>query len=154
VIDLFKDMVRQLPNQPEWPLYLGRCLNRMGKLDEALRTLEALRTRWNPPVVLAELGMVYARLGRRSNALAMLRQMDEQASNRYVAPYFRAQIHAALGDSDPALDQLEKAYEDRCEHLVNADSWGLRTDPGWKDLQAHPRFQELLKKVGLDVWPK
>jgi tetratricopeptide (TPR) repeat protein len=126
----------------------------MGKLEQAFATLEQLRSRWNPPVVLAELGMVYAQLGCREDALGMLQQMDERASNRYVAPYFRAQIYAALGDTDKALDHLEKAYEDRCEHLVNADSWGLRTDPSWKDLQNHPRFQTLLKKVGLDVWPK
>lgn len=155
VVALCQDLARKEPNQPEWPLYLGRGLHRAGRLDEAKETLEALRSRWNPPVVLAELGMVYARLSRREEALETLRQMDEQSrSGRYVAPYFRAQVNVALGDTNQALDQLEKAYNDRCEHLVNADSWGLRTDPSWKDLQNHPRFQALLNKVGLDVWPR
>jgi TolB-like protein len=155
VIDLCQDMARKKPNDPEWPLYLGRCFHRMGRLEQARITLEELvRSRWNPPVVLAELGMVYARLNRREEALAVLQQMNEQSRNRYVAPYFLAQVHAALGDTSQALDQLEKAHEDRCEHLVNADSWGLRTDPAWNELQTHSRFQALLKKVGLDVWPK
>ena len=127
----------------------------MGRYEQALAELEKVKLRWNPPVLLAEIGMVYARMGRRADALATLQKMDEQeASNRYVAPYFRAQVYAALGDDQQALDNLDKAYQDRCEHLVNADSWGLRTDPVWKDLQSHPRFLALLKKVGLDVWPR
>ena len=49
---------------------------------------------------------------------------------------------------------LERAVADRVEELVNADWGGLRTDPAWDDLQDEPRFQALLKQVGLDVWPK
>ena len=35
-----------------------------------------------------------------------------------------------------------------------ADGGGLRTDPAWDDLPHEPRFEALLKPVGLDVWPK
>ena len=27
-------------------------------------------------------------------------------------------------------------------------------DPAWEDLQAEPRFQQLLKRTGLDKWPR
>jgi hypothetical protein len=52
------------------------------------------------------------------------------------------------------LDYLEKAYEDRNENLVNADFGGLRTDPVWDNFRDEPRFQALVKKVGLDRWPR
>ena len=85
----------------------------------------------------------------------MLVKLEEMSRNRYVPPYFKAQVHAALGNRARALDELEKAYEDRCEQLVNADhGWGLRTDPSWQGMESEPRFIALLKKVGLDVWPK
>ena len=49
------------------------------------------------------LGRCLHRMGRRADALATLQKMDEQAGNRYVAPSFRAQVYAALGDSEKAL---------------------------------------------------
>jgi len=59
-------------------------------------------------------------------------------------------VHAGLGQDEPALDDLERAYEDRCEELLNPEaSTGLRTDPRLDTLREHPRFKALLKKVGL-----
>jgi len=127
----------------------------MGRYEDALEELQKAKGRWNPPMLLAEIGMVYAQMGRREDALAVRQKMDEQAGNRYAPPYFKAQIHAALDDKSRAFDELEKAYEDHDEQLVNVDySWGLRTDPSWKEMESEPRFQALLKKVGLDVWPR
>jgi len=154
-LELCQDMARKEPNEPTWQLCFGQCYRRMGRYEDALKELEKARPRWNPPILLAEIGMVYALMGRSGDALATLQKMEEQAANRYTPPYFKAQIHAALGDKQRALDELEKAYEDRCEQLVNVDfSWGLRTDPSWKGMESEPRFVALLKKVGLDVWPK
>jgi hypothetical protein len=64
-------------------------------------------------------------------------------------------VHAGLGQDEAALDELERAFDYRCEELVNPDAEaGLRTDPRLDSLRGHPRFQPLLKKVGLDEWPK
>jgi hypothetical protein len=77
-----------------------------------------------------------------------------QLGQRYLQSYFVARVYAALGDKEKALDWLEKADEERSENLIVADWGGLRTDPAWDDLQNEPRFKELLKKVGLDQWPR
>jgi tetratricopeptide (TPR) repeat protein len=154
-LELCRDMARKEPNEPTWVLCFGQCYRRMGRYEDALEELQKAKGRWNPPMLLAEIGMVYAQMGRREDALAILQKMDEQAGNRYASPYFKAQIHAALDDKSRALDELEKAYEDHDEQLVNVDySWGLRTDPSWKRMESEPRFVALLKKVGLDVWPR
>ncbi|MBI3416847.1 MAG: protein kinase [Verrucomicrobia bacterium] len=153
-LELCRDMVRKEPNELAWLMCFGQCYRRMGRYEDALEQLEKARPRWNPPILLAEIGMVYALMGRRGDALAILQKMDEQTANRYTSPYFKAQIHAALDDKEQALDELENAYVDGCEQLVNVDfSWGLRTDPSWKGMTSEPRFVALLKKVGLDVWP-
>jgi hypothetical protein len=52
------------------------------------------------------------------------------------------------------LTWLERAADDKAEQLFNAFHGGLRTDPAWDNLHNEPRFQALLKKVGLDRWPR
>ncbi len=57
--------------------------------------------------------------------------------------YEIAEIHAALGERDRALEWLEKAYEKRDLSLVN-----LRVTPKFDVLRSNPRFQDLLRRVG------
>jgi hypothetical protein len=86
--------------------------------------------------------------------MEVLRELESLSRIKYVSPYTVAWVHAGLDDKEKTLDYLEKAFEDQNEGLVNADLGGLRTDPAWDDLRDEPRFQVLLKKVGLDTWPK
>ncbi len=107
-------------------------------------------------MVLSLEGYTYARMGRREEALAVLRRLEKPSpATAYVQPYFVARVHAALGDREAALTALEKACDDRSESLVHVeDTGGLRMDPAWEDLQAEPRFQQILKRTGLDKWPR
>ena len=128
--------------KPDYPLAIEAT--RQGRAVEDKQELEAL------------LGYTYARMGEREKALEVLRQLKERARLHYVQPYFVARVHAALGQKDEALSSLEQACDDKSECLVETD-WaggGLRMDPAWRDLQTEPRFQALLKRVGLDVWPR
>jgi hypothetical protein len=59
-----------------------------------------------------------------------------------------------LGRKEEVWKWLNRAVNDRSEFLVHPDEGGLRTDPIWDNLRGEPEFKELLKKVGLDVWPK
>jgi hypothetical protein len=53
-----------------------------------------------------------------------------------------AVIYTALGDKDQAMKWLEKGYEERLNPSVL-----LR--PGFDPLRSKPRFQDLLRRVGL-----
>jgi len=53
-----------------------------------------------------------------------------------------------LGQTDRALDLLEKAYEDREGRLIS-----LNVEPEYDPLRAAPRFQSLLNKDGLPFAP-
>jgi hypothetical protein len=44
------------------------------------------------------------------------------------------------------MDHLEKAYEDHSHWLMY-----LHLDPGMDALRAEPRFQDLLKRIGLPL---
>ncbi len=59
-------------------------------------------------------------------------------------------IYASLGERDRALELLEKAYEKREFHLLMINAAPRDLLPGCESLLADPRFQALMKKIGLE----
>jgi hypothetical protein len=82
--------------------------------------------------------------GKRSEALRILRELQELAEKRYVSPFEIASLHFALGESDRAFDWLTKAFQDRCFELIC-----LKVDPRMTSLWGNPRFQNLFRQLGL-----
>jgi len=54
-------------------------------------------------------------------------------------------VYLGLGEKEKALDWLEKCYADR-----DGQCCFLKVDPLYDSLRNEPRFQAVLKKVGLD----
>ena len=71
----------------------------------------------------------------------ILRELEEQAKQRYVSPANRAAIHLGLGDKTKALDWLEKAGEDR-----DPIFW-WNHDQLYDSVRNEPRFQALMQTV-------
>ncbi len=94
--------------------------------------------------LVAALGHACAVSGNRGEAMKILEELSELSKQRYVAPYFMAVIHKSLGENDQAFEWLEKAYEERSNWLVF-----LKVEPRLDTLRADPRFQDLLRRVGL-----
>jgi eukaryotic-like serine/threonine-protein kinase len=61
-----------------------------------------------------------------------------------ASPYNIAVAYAELGDRDQAFKWLE-----RCFHECTFDLVALKADPDLDDLRSDPRFQDLLRRVGL-----
>jgi hypothetical protein len=55
-----------------------------------------------------------------------------------------AVLYGALGDKEAAFASLEKAYN---EHDLQLQF--LKVDPSYDRLRDDPRFQELIRRVGL-----
>ncbi len=62
----------------------------------------------------------------------------------YVQPTLIATLYAHAGNSDRALEWLEKAHEERDPVLP-----GLSVAPEWDSLRDDPRFQDLLRRMNL-----
>ncbi len=126
-------------------LWIGEAYVEKGMREEAITeirkaaALSAGNTR-----VQATLGYAYAVSGRRREALGVLNELKVRSQQSYVSPYFMAMIYAGLGDNDRTLDWLEKAYQERFSYLVL-----LKVDHVFRNLRSAPRFQELLRRVGL-----
>jgi adenylate cyclase len=163
---------RAIDLEPESALYdvkRGTILMAAARLDEAEAHLRSvLERRPGSPLARRELGLLelvrdrteaaygyldasepaYAillgRLSRKSEARAMLESLRDVESSGYVSPIDVALVHLGLGEIDAALDELERAFEEKDAALVY-----LRTNPGLAALRSEPRFQDLLKRIGL-----
>ncbi|HJQ68671.1 MAG TPA: hypothetical protein VKA70_06850 [Blastocatellia bacterium] len=94
--------------------------------------------------MIAALGHAHAAEGRVEEARRVLEELKRISGERYVSPYHIATIFAGLGDNDRAFACLDQAHEDRSEWLI----W-LAVDPKLDPLRDDPRFQVLLRRVGL-----
>ena len=56
-----------------------------------------------------------------------------------------ATVYASLGEKDKAFEYLEKAYEERSSDLP----YFLKSDLRIDNLRSDPRFQDLLRRIGL-----
>ena len=126
-------------------LWLSWTLTQMRRFDEA--TAEAERARAlsdDAPIALSALGQAYALSEARDKAATVLEQIQGEAGERYVSPYYVAAVHAALDDRTAALEWLERAFEQRSHSLVF-----LNVDPVMEPLRGQPEFTALVERVGL-----
>jgi tetratricopeptide (TPR) repeat protein len=135
-------------------MLLARCYVAKGDYQEGMQAIQKAQEFEKKQELVALRGYAYARMGQTKEAKEVLQELFELGHSKYLQHYFVARVYAALRDKEKALDWLEKAEADKSEYLIIADWGGLRTDPAWDDLQNEPRFKELLKKVGLDQWPR
>lgn len=91
----------------------------------------------------AVLGEALARSGRAAEARALARRMEERARHEWVQPMTIADIYGALGDTSRALDWLEEAER------RGALEPQLDAEPEFRALHGEPRYQRLLRSLGL-----
>jgi len=93
----------------------------------------------------AELTLAYvaARSGDRATAVRLLNQLAGLAQ-RTGSCYQVAAVYIALSDSDQAFAWLRRSFRQREGSLIL-----LRVDPTWRSARSDPRFDELLRRVGL-----
>jgi tetratricopeptide (TPR) repeat protein len=134
---------------PQFPLahfWLGRIYTTQQRYAEALAEYEkvpALQT-WQP--MMAAKGYLHGEWGKPDEARKILADFEAlRSQNRFVTSYGVALVHAGMGNQGEALKWLENALDEKSHWLI----W-LKLDPRWTSLRTEPRFQALLKKVGLD----
>lgn len=127
-----------------WARYfLGWAYERSGKFSEAVAEFEKAKLIDERPEVSAMIAHTYALSGKKSRAVSILNNLQEQSKHLYISPYYIALIHAGLDDKEQAFAWLEKAYSDRNEWLV----W-LKVDPRFDCLWTDARFPQLLRRIG------
>jgi TolB-like protein/Flp pilus assembly protein TadD len=138
------------PTHPDVGLLPGRSYVKLGMNQEAVAVLEkALIFTERDPLVMGALAHAYARAGRREEAVKVvgeLKRLDErlEAEGKSIPRFSFIWAYAGLGDKEQALAWLEKAYHERRDRVFL-----LNVDPLLDPLRSEPRFQDLVRRVGL-----
>lgn len=93
------------------------------------------------PQWLAAARQGHARDGSRGLARALIGEI--QRSPGLTSPYLVAELYARGGETEPALEWLEKAEASGATQVFYA-----RAAPYFEKLHGHPRFEALLRRIG------
>jgi serine/threonine protein kinase/Tfp pilus assembly protein PilF len=133
------------PNYPMTYWILGLIYRKTGRSDLAISAGEkGVNLSGGSPLMRAALAQTFATAGAADKAIQIVGELNGLAKQRYVAPHFFAGIYIGLGEHDRAIDYLEKSCAEHCHWLIY-----LHIDPSVDDLRSDPRFQDLLRRVGL-----
>jgi TolB-like protein/DNA-binding winged helix-turn-helix (wHTH) protein len=91
---------------------------------------------------LAGLAQAHAVAGDKLAMERIVKELDEPG-HRYVSPYNIARMYGAIGARQPALEWLERAYQ---EH--NPDLIELTREPSFRSLRSEAKFRELVERIG------
>lgn len=111
---------------------------------EALTDLDHARLIEPPAWYWANAAYVYGRFGQNKRAQQALHQLVQLDKDGKIDPMTLAQAYAGVNDREHAITWLEKAYAQHSSELVD-----LKVDPLYDEMRGDPRFQDLLRRVGL-----
>jgi TolB-like protein/DNA-binding winged helix-turn-helix (wHTH) protein/Flp pilus assembly protein TadD len=118
--------------------YLQKQMN-----DEAVAELQkAVQLSASSPTCIANLARAYVASGERSEAEKLLSDLKKRSNPSHSLASEIAMIYVALGDTDQAITWIEEGYEERFNP-------GVLLRPGFDPLRSDPRFQDLVRRVGL-----
>jgi eukaryotic-like serine/threonine-protein kinase len=131
------------PDFPWARFLLGLALGQTGQFDAAIAELEAAyHGSGRSTKMLSAIGHTAGLGGDADRARAVLAELEQIASQRYVSSYCTALVHIGLADHDRAFASLDRACEERAGYLVY-----LNVDPAVDPIRNDPRFGELLRKT-------
>jgi tetratricopeptide (TPR) repeat protein len=104
--------------------------------------LEEFRLNGETAETIAELRKAFESSGIEGFWRRRLAQM--KARPGYTEPFEFVNLYLSLGDKDQTFAWLEKAYRDRNPFMV-----GLKSSPRSDLLRSDPRYDDLVKRVGL-----
>ena len=151
-IQMARDLLVRVPDDTWEMAILGWDYEQKGMHEQAIAEFKKaveLTDKGSPrfsPFYLASLAHAYALAGRQSDAEQVLHGLLERARQSYVSPFDIALIYSALGQKDTAFTWMTKAVAERSTWLVYS-KWEPRLDP----LRSDPRFQDLLRRIGLST---
>ena len=144
-IEQLLQVVELDPNYPTSHFFLGLAYETKGMYEEAIREYDqAIRLGGSHPELIACLAAVYALSGRRTDALIMLDELKQLSRSRHVSHYDMATVHTALGDKEQALLWRRSKRAMKLESVA-----ALNVDPRLDSLRGEPRFESLLRRLGL-----
>jgi TolB-like protein/DNA-binding winged helix-turn-helix (wHTH) protein/Tfp pilus assembly protein PilF len=150
IAHLYDDSVQQsrktLEMDPNFAIAhyeLGQAFEQKRMLNEAIGEFQkAIELSGGNEVFQANLAYAYATSGRKEEAMKIVKDLEDRESRHSSTDASIALVYLGLGDKDQAMIWLNKAYEARFNPSI-------LVRPTFDSLRADPRFQDLLRRIGL-----
>jgi serine/threonine protein kinase len=151
-VEYFQQTIEMAPDYPTGYEWLARAYF---ELDQYEAALEAYQKMWD----LSDLPVPFDQSPQRAGILAIMgkggeaeeifgniyKELLNLAEETYIPSVFTAVTCFQLDKVDLGFEWLEKAYAQREYVLLS-----IKVDPWFDSVRSDPRFQSLLKKMGLD----
>jgi DNA-binding winged helix-turn-helix (wHTH) protein/TolB-like protein/Flp pilus assembly protein TadD len=124
-------------------VFLGQAYDLKGSYAEAIAAYQkAIDLSQRTTNIMGLLGHAYAVSGRRDEALKIVKELKEVSADKSVSPYDLAIVYTGLGDKDNAINQLNRAYEERAGWII-----AIKVEPMFDPLRSDPRFADLQRRL-------
>jgi TolB-like protein/DNA-binding winged helix-turn-helix (wHTH) protein/Tfp pilus assembly protein PilF len=140
-----QELLEIAPNYAWGHFELARVYEQQGKLEEAAQeSLKADDLFGTDPKKIAQLKEAMAKSGAQGYWRRTLENYRESAKSRYVPSVLVAEACVRVGDKDCAFEWLERGFEERDDLMID-----LKVEPVFDGLRSDPRFQDLIRRVGI-----
>jgi Flp pilus assembly protein TadD len=115
------------------------------RFDEAIaQQNRAMEISGRSPASLALLGYAYGLSGRKTEAEAVLRELEGLNKQNAVLPHSFVRVYIGLNDKKAAMKWMEESFKQRQAALIV-----LGIEPSYDFLRDEPRFQKMLEELKL-----
>jgi len=143
-IEQFRAVLRKDPNFVRAGLISNADVEK-AMFAQALADAEILRRLYGEgPWHWSVHAYIYGRAGQPERARRELEKLEKVSRHEQLDPVTMLWAHLGMGDKEEALADLEKAYSEHFGILTT-----LKVEPAFDPLRSDPRFQDLLRRVGL-----
>ena len=134
------------PNHIAGHDWLGWIYSKQGRFADAIKEREkVVEMSQRAAPQLSGLGYVYARAGRKSEARAIVKDLEERYARGEAAAQIVAVVYIGLEEFDQAFAWLEKDIEQR-----NAELQFITIRVQFEPIRSDPRYANLVRRMGLN----
>ena len=132
---------------PDFPAYYGTraaAYWHLGNEEKFVADMVMAMTKSGRTDKAEALGGGYRKAKLKGACTAMIELLKRKSQTEYVSPFEIATFYAAMEDRDHTFEWLEKAYQERSGRMEY-----LKADDMLQPLHSDPRFQDLVRRMGL-----
>jgi tetratricopeptide (TPR) repeat protein len=117
----------------------------MGQYDKAIEGIKRAAESRSSIWMWAWAAAVYARSGHPREARQALAKVEQISASQPFRTATLLIAYSGMGEKEKMIDLLQKAYSEHSNAVVQ-----IKVDPLYDPIRSDPRFQDLLRRVGLE----